>query len=55
MLREKAQEHDAQASLKLVLGYLAIKDSETLEERVGVLARLGYEIAKLHKFATRRR
>jgi hypothetical protein len=30
-------------SLKLVLGWLAIKDSETLEERVAILSRLGYE------------
>jgi hypothetical protein len=41
--REKEQENPALANLKLVLGYLAIKDSATLEERVSVLARLGYE------------
>jgi hypothetical protein len=39
-----------QANLSLVLGYLAIKELKTLEERVGVLARLGYanrEIAQI--------
>ena len=43
MPKEKDQENQALANLKLVLGYLAIKDFATLEERVGVLARLGYE------------
>jgi len=41
--REKEQENSALPNLKLVLGYLAIKDLATLEERVGVLARLGYQ------------
>ena len=30
-------------SLRLVLGWLAIKESKTLEERVAILSRLGYE------------
>lgn len=37
------ERHTADGSLRMVLGYLAIKELETLEERVSVLARLGYE------------
>jgi DNA-binding CsgD family transcriptional regulator len=37
-------------SLSLVFGYIAVKELQLLEDRVGVLARLGYgnaEIAKI--------
>ena len=37
------EQEQSPANLKLVLGYLAIKDLVTLEERVGVLVRFGYE------------
>jgi hypothetical protein len=41
--KKTEQDTPPPAYLKLTLGYLAIKDLGTLEERVGVLARLGYE------------
>ncbi len=40
----KKEKKDAQAlpSLALVFGYIAVKDLQRLEDRVGILARLGY-------------
>jgi hypothetical protein len=35
--------NDENQWMKLVLGWLAVKESTTLEERVGILSRLGYE------------
>ena len=43
MPNERKQDSPPPTNVKLVLGYLAIKDLVTLEERVGVLARLDYE------------
>jgi hypothetical protein len=48
--KKTEQDIPSPAYLKLILGYLAIKDLGTLEDRVGVLARLGYvnrEIAQI--------
>ena len=46
----RAEELVESESLRLVLGWLAIKEFRTLEERVAILSRLGYdnkEIARI--------
>jgi hypothetical protein len=47
---KKAEDDQALPSLDLVFGYIAIKELQRLEDRVRVLARLGYgnqEIASI--------
>jgi len=49
-LKRRENEEQRLASLSLVLGYLAVKEYERLEDQVKVLARLGYgnaEIARI--------
>ncbi len=49
MAKEKSKEHGL-PSLSLVFGYIAVKELQRIEDRVAVLARLGYgnlEIAKI--------
>ncbi len=41
-MRPDEQNGQAQTNFGLVLGYIAIKELGTLEQRVDVLARLGY-------------
>jgi DNA-binding NarL/FixJ family response regulator len=40
--KEKVEEHSL-PSLSLVLGYIAVKELQNLEDRVAVLNRLGYK------------
>lgn len=42
-------EERALPSLSLVLGYLAVKELQRLEDRIAVLARLGYGVAEIAK------
>ena len=49
-VKGSSQQNDSPVDLGLVLGYLAVKDLKGLEDRVAVLARLGYgnkEIARI--------
>jgi DNA-binding CsgD family transcriptional regulator len=50
MPQKASSEEHALPSLSLVFGYIAVKELQRLEDRVAVLARLGYgnaEIAKI--------
>lgn len=50
MAKTPSTEEHALPSLSLVFGYVAVKDLQRLEDRVALLARLGYgnsEIAKI--------
>jgi|GEM_PF-2447664 len=50
MAKKPISEEHALPSLSLVFGYIAVKDLQRLEDRVALLARLGYgniEIAKI--------
>jgi len=42
MAKKPKKDEQALPSLALVFGYIAVKDLERLEDRVRVLARLGY-------------
>ena len=43
------EEQHGLPSLALVFGYIAIKELQRLEDRVGVLSRLGYGAAEIAK------
>lgn len=50
MAKRKSGEEHGLPSLSLVFGYIAVKDLQRLEDRVALLARLGYgnvEIANI--------
>lgn len=50
MPKQSGADQNPAAVLNLVLGYLAVKDIEAIEEKVEVLTRLGYkndEMAKI--------
>jgi len=42
MAKKKKEDTQALPSLALVFGYIAVKDLQRMEDRVRVLARLGY-------------
>ncbi len=47
MAKKKDDELHALPSLALVFGYIAVKELQRLEDRVAVLARLGYGNAEI--------
>ncbi|MFI5449646.1 MAG: hypothetical protein ACHQ03_07775 [Candidatus Bathyarchaeia archaeon] len=50
MAKKKSEEEHGLPSLSLVFGYIAVKELRSTQDRVDVLARLGYgnvEIAKI--------
>jgi hypothetical protein len=49
MPKQIQDEGNPNSNLALVFGYIAIKDLKTLEDRVAVLARLGYKNAEIAK------
>jgi DNA-binding NarL/FixJ family response regulator len=49
MRKQKEEQGSPASNLALVFGYIAIKELKTLEERVAVLARLGYKNAEIAK------
>jgi hypothetical protein len=49
MARKDKIEEQGLPSLALVFGYIAVKELQRIEDRVGVLSRLGYGSAEIAK------
>ena len=47
MAKKQSSEEHALPSLSLVFGYIAVKELQRLEDRIAVLARLGYGTAEI--------